>query len=301
MIKMSNLVVGNVRLRRANPAAVWQIAGCRTRGRLRITPRPLRLAPIIALLAGSLAVAAAPRRGFGQAASMPPSQIDPAAEALLQRTIQALGGAAFLNFKTMSSSGRAFSIADGATRGFIHYDSVIEFPARRRLSYGLSKKSKAVTLINNGSNGWELDRYGLIEQPPKEIQAWRLANRYSLENLLRLRIREPGMLIQMGKQDLVDNLPAQIVDMVDARQVEIKLYLSMANHLPLEVTLHILDPATHQWNDYADLYTDYQEIDGIQTPMHLIRFLNGDRVAETFRSTVRYNETYPAGYFEPGN
>lgn len=256
---------------------------------------------VIFLLACSPAIAAVPRSGTGQASSTPPSQIDPAAEALLQQSIKALGGAAFLDFKTMSSSGRAFSIADGVTQGFVHYESATEFPVRRRLSYGLSKKSKAVTLINNGSNGWEVDRYGLIEQPPEEVRAWRLANRYSLENLLRLRIREPGMLIQMGKQDLVDNLPAQIVEMVDARQVEIKLYLSMATHLPLEVTLHILGAATHQWNDYADVYTDYQEIDGIQTPMHLVRFLNGDRVAETFRSRVRYNETYPSGYFQPGN
>ncbi|MGH9435322.1 MAG: hypothetical protein ACRD06_04920, partial [Terriglobia bacterium] len=157
----------------------------------------------------------------------------------------------------------------------------------------------AVTLINNGSQGWELDRYGLIEQPPKEIQAWRLANRYSLENLLRVRIQERGMLIQKGKQDFVDNLPVQIVGMVDARQVQIQLYLSSAD-LPVRIAYRMLDPETHQWNEYADVYSDYQSIDGIQTAMHLTRYLNGDRVAETFRSQVRYNQTYPAGYFQPG-
>lgn len=301
MLTPWNVRAGVAGLRVGDSAASHRAGRCHARGRLRVVLCLRSVTLIIILSAGSLPILARPRPGFGQSASTPPSQIDPAAEALLQQAINALGGAAFLDFKTMSSSGRAFSIADGVMRGFVHYESAIEFPARRRLSYGLKKKSKAVTLINNGSNGWELDRYGLIEQPPEEIRAWRLANRYSLENLLRLRIREPGMLIQVGKQDLVDNLPAQIVDLVDARQVEIKLYLSMASRLPLEVTIRMLDPATHQWKDYADLYTDYQETDGIQTPMHLVRFLNGDRVAETFRSQVRYNEAYPAGYFEPGN
>ncbi|MGH9397188.1 MAG: hypothetical protein ACRD18_10110 [Terriglobia bacterium] len=231
---------------------------------------------------------------------MPPSQINPAAQALLQQSIQALGGPAFIDFKTMSSSGRAFSIADDVMKGFVQYQSATEYPSKRRLSYGLSKKSKAVTLINNGSQGWELDRYGLIEQPPKEIRAWELANRYSLENLLRLRVREPGMLIQKGKQDFVDNFPAQIVDMVDGRQVQVKLYLSTATHLPMRIVYRILDQQTHQWNERADIYSDYRAVQGIQTAMHLTSYLNGDRVAETFRSKVQYNETYPSGFFQPG-
>lgn len=254
------------------------------------------------VIAGALGLAAPMMPSMSraaQAAPAPASQIQPAAEALLQQSIQAMGGPAFLGFRTMSSSGRAFSIADGVTQGFVHYTSAASFPNRRRLSYGLSKRSKAVTLINNGDQGWEIDRYGLIEQPPKELRAWVFANRYSLENLLRLRIREPGMLIQKGKQDFVNNMTVQIVDMVDARQVRVKLYLSLATHLPHRIDVVTLDPETHQWNDYAEIYSDYQTVDGIETPMHLIRYFDGNRVAETFRSSVRYNETYPAGFFEP--
>lgn len=255
---------------------------------------------IIAGIIAALLVFISPSRDrAGQETSPPTSQIGPGAQVLLNRAIQALGGPAFLGCKTMSSSGRAFSIADGMTKGFVHYSSAMEFPAQRRFSYGLSKRSKAVTLINNGSQGWEIDRYGLIEQPPSEIHSWQLANRYSLENLLRVRIREPGILIQKGKQDFVDNFPVQIVEMVDARQVQVKLYLSSTD-VPVRIDYRILDPETHQWNEYADVYSDYQTIEGIQTPMHLIRYLNDDRVAETFRSQVHYNETYPARYFQPG-
>ncbi|MGH9407237.1 MAG: hypothetical protein ACRD3D_15560 [Terriglobia bacterium] len=255
-----------------------------------------------ALLAGALAIVLLLMpfvSGRAQNPSGPPSEIDPAAQALLNRAIQGLGGPAFLGFRTMSTQGRAFSISDGVTQGFVLYQSWSEFPAKRRLSYGLAKRSKAVTLINDGDQGWELDRYGLIEQSPKEIRAWRLANRYSLENLLRVRARETGVLIQKGGDDLVDNHPAQILDIVDSRQVAIKLYLDSQSHQPVEIAYRIMNPETHEWDEYSDIYSDYQSVGGVQTATHLVRYLNGDRVAETFRTQIRYNETYPAGYFEP--
>ncbi|HEX5483813.1 MAG TPA: hypothetical protein VFZ08_14410, partial [Terriglobia bacterium] len=199
---------------------------------------------------------------------------------------------------TMSTQGRAFSISDGAAEGFVKYQSDVEFPDKRRLSYGFKSK-KGVTLINDGDKGWELDRYGLIDQSPKQIHAWTLSNHYSLENLLRRRIHEPGMLIQKAGTDFVDNLPAQVIDILDARQVRLKLYLNGQTHLPIRIAYQILNPQNHEWDEYADVYADYREIQGVQTPMHLVRYLNGDRVAETFRLQARYNQTFPAGFFQP--
>lgn len=240
-------------------------------------------------------------RPANSAGPLPPAHISPDGQALLDKTIQALGGPLFLDFKTMSSKGRAFSISDGATQGFVLYQSAAGFPDKRRLSYGLSKKSKAVTIINNGDQGWELDRYGLIEQSPKEIRAWRLANRYSLENLLRVRVHQPGSLVQSGGQDFVDNQPVLVLDIFDVNQVEVKAYINQATGLPLQVTYRVLNPDTHQWDDYADVYSDYLPAQGVQTPMHLVRYENGNRVAETFRTQVRYNDPYPTGYFAPQN
>ncbi len=226
------------------------------------------------------------------------SQIDPAAQALLNEAIQALGGPAFLNFKTMNTVGRAFSITDGVTAGFVHYESEEEFPDKRRLAYGLGKR-KEITLINNGSHGWEIDRYGLIEQTDKQIRAWRLANRYELANVLRRVIHEPGTLVQNGGQDFVNNQAAAIVDILDARQADVKLYLDTGTHLPIRIAYRLLNPRTHEWDDYVEVYADYQQIQDIDTPMHLVRYVNGERAAETFRFHAQYGETYPPGTFQP--
>jgi len=69
-------------------------------------------------------------------ASAPVLRVDPKAQALLDQTIQALGGQAFLSFKTMTTSGRSFSISNEQTAGFVTFDSQVEYPDKRRFAYG---------------------------------------------------------------------------------------------------------------------------------------------------------------------
>jgi hypothetical protein len=231
-------------------------------------------------------------------APTPTSRVDPKAQALLDQTIQALGGQAFLSFKTLTTSGRSFSITDEKTTGFVTFDSQVEYPDKRRFAYGLGKK-KPIVLINNGDEAWEVDRMGLTHQTPEQARRWKINNTYSLENLLRLRIHEPGALVQDAGSDFIDNLATRVLDVVFSNQVRAKLYLNKANSLPVRITYSVQDPKTLEWDDYADIYGDYQSFQGIQTPMHITRFLNEERVSETFRNTAKYDEAFPATLFQP--
>lgn len=225
-----------------------------------------------------------------------PTRVDPRAQELLDRAIQALGGPAFLRVKTLTTRGRVFAIAEGATAGFAPFESWMEYPDKRRFSYG---KKQRVILINNGEQAWELDKYGLTTQLPEQRQRWKVSNRYSIENLLRLRIREPGVLIQAGAVDFVDNVPTRVVDILDPQGTHVRLDLHRQTFLPIRITYRVQNPQTREWDESADVYGDYQDIQGVQTPMHLTRYLNGERVSETFRNSARYDEDYPPDYFQP--
>jgi len=234
--------------------------------------------------------------GAGQISAPPPTRIDPTAQELLDRAIQALGGPAFLGFKTLTTRGRLFAIEDESTAGLAPFQSYVEYPDKRRFSYG---KKKPVILINNGDRAWELDRFGLTTQLPEQVQRWKLSNRYSLENLLRLRIREPRLLIQAGGVDFVDNVPTRTVTIVEAQGTSVRLDLHRQTFLPVRISYRVRNPKTREWEEYADVYGDYQNIQGIKTPMHITRFLNGERASEIFRNSAQYDESYPANYFEP--
>lgn len=224
------------------------------------------------------------------------SHIDPQARQILDRTIQALGGQAFLNAKSLTSKGRVFFFQDGATAGLEPYESWTQYPDKRRFSYG---KTKPVILINNGDKGWELDRYGLIAQPDQQLQGWILSTRYSLDNLLRIRINEPGVLVQVGKVDFVDNVPTQGLDITALGGISIRLDLHRQTLLPTRITYRIRNVKEDAWDVYSNAYSDYKAFDGIQTPMHVYRSLNGERIGETFLNYAHYNEDYPANYFNP--
>jgi hypothetical protein len=232
----------------------------------------------------------------GQNPAEVPSRIDPKAQQVLDRVIQALGGPAFLKVKRQTTRGRIYSIHDEATSAFAPFESAVEYPDKRRFSYG---KNPPVILINNGDQAWELDRYGQTTQPAEQARRWRISNRYALENLLRLRIHEPGILIQLGGVDFVDNVATQALDMVDAQGTQLKLDLNRQTLLPVRVTYRVQDPKTGDWTEFADVYSDYKNIQGIMTPMHIARFLDDERVSETFRSSARYDDEYPPSYFQP--
>ena len=220
--------------------------------------------------------------------------IDPQARQMLNRAIQAMGGQAFLNAKSLTSKGRVFFFQDGATAGLEPYQSWVLYPDKRRFSYG---KTKPVVQIFNGDKAWELDRMGLMSLSDREVQNWILSNRYSLENLLRLRINEPGVLIQMGKVDFVDNVPLQGIEITAAGGTSVRLDLHRQTFVPSRITYRVRNVKEDAWDEYSDAYSDFKNIDGIQTPMHITRYLNGDRIGETFRNSAQYNEEYPSNYF----
>jgi hypothetical protein len=225
-----------------------------------------------------------------------PSRIDPKAQQVIDRVIRALGGPAFLNMKRLTTRGRTYSIRDDSTSGFAPYQSAVEYPDKRRFSYG---KNPPVILINNGDQAWELDRLGQTSQTEVQAWRWRISNRYSLENLLRVRIHEPGVLIQPGGVDFVDNVATQALYIVDARETQLKMDLNRQTILPVSITYRVRDPKTGEWTEFSDVYSDYKNIEGIMTPMHIARFLDGERVSEIFRSYAHYDDTYPPTYFQP--
>jgi hypothetical protein len=264
-------------------------------------PLAFRLPPFgvgVLLFAFCLPVARA-QQTQSQTAPAPPTRppvVDPKAQVLLDKIIKALGGPAFMGFKTLTTRGRTYSVVHESTAGMAPYTQLMEYPDKRRFTYGTSKP---VALINNGDQEWEVDQYGTTHQLPMQILRWKVTNYYSLENLLRLRIHEPGVLIQMGGVDFVDNMPVQVMEIIDAKQVDIKMYINRTSSLPQRITYSVLNPSTHEQDDYADDYSDYNDFDGVMTPMHIARFINDERVSENFRNSAKYNETYPPETFSP--
>ena len=225
-----------------------------------------------------------------------PSRISPKALELLNHAIEALGGPAFLDYKSLATSGRVFGFSNGQMAGVEPFKSTSVPPDKRRFTYG---KSKPVTLINNGQEALELDQYGLTHQLPDQVGEWKIANRYSLDHLFRSIIKESGVLVLDHGVDFVANQPAYVIEIIDARDVHVQVYLRKSSYLPLRVTYRVPNSSIQDWDEYTDDYNDYQRFDGIMTPMNIAREKNGERVGAVYRNKARYNVDVPANYFQP--
>jgi hypothetical protein len=237
---------------------------------------------------------APPQGSVSSQSSTLPVRIEPKAQQVLDRTIQALGGAAFLSAKTLTTHG---TLGSGGG-GIVYFDSQVQFPDKRRLTYGLAKKGKPIVVINNGDLGWEIDRMGTVSLDSEDIRTWRFNNRYSFENLLRLRIHEPGTLVQTAGVDFVDNVAVNMLDVVDAQQTQIKLYLATQTGLPVRISYRKWNPLINDWDDYSDIYGNYGTYQGITIPKQISHMMNNRRLSEVFRDSVVFNETYPPGIFD---
>jgi hypothetical protein len=242
--------------------------------------------------------AAPPQTNAPSNPSTLPIRIEPKAQQILDRTIQALGGASFLNAKTMTTHGTLGSGGSAAGAGIVYFDSQVQFPDKRRLTYGLAKKGKPIVIINNGDHGWEIDRMGTVTLDSEDVRTWRFNNRYSLENLFRLRIHEPGTLVQSAGVDFVDNVAVNVLDMVDVTQNQIKLYLSTQTGLPVQISYRKWDAAINDWDEYSDIYGNYSTYQGITVPKQISHLQNDRRMGEVFRDSAVFNETYAPGIFD---
>ena len=244
-------------------------------------------------------MATAATAAFGAQKASPtalPSRISPKAQQLLNHAIQALGGQAFLDFKTISTTGRIFAFSSGHMGRVEPFKNTYQPPDKRRLTIG---KGKPVILINNGSQAWEQGQYGLVHQLPGLVHQWNVANRYGLDNLFRSLIREKGVLILDHGVDFVANRPVYVIEIFTAENVRVRLDLHKTNYLPLRVSYQLQNPATQEEEDYLDEYNGYQNFDGIMTPMNIVREMDGERTSAIYRDKVNYNQALPPNYFQP--
>lgn len=235
-----------------------------------------------------------------QKQSLPPfpSRIDPKAKELLNHAIKALGGQAFLTFKNISTTGRVYFFYNGQMTDLAPFKSVYMPPDKRHFSYG---KGSAIVLINNGDQNWEVAHHGLDSQSSKQLERWKLQKHFGLNAIFRSLIRQKGVLILDHGVDFVSYRTCYVIEIFDAQNDRITLYLRQSNYLPIRVDFRLRNTASNYWDHYVVNYSDYQRIDGIMTPMEIVTSRNGYRFGAIYRNSARYNVTVPANYFKAPN
>lgn len=165
---------------------------------LKFFSRPARLTLLLALSSAHVAGAQSP------AGNAPPkvevvagaAESDERAESIIRRAVEAMGGGAYLNVRTVVGRGNYTPYANGVPGDIVAFLDYIAFPDRERTEF----RSRGVRSIQTnvgagaGAAGWIYDGMAksLHDMKPEQIEDFRFAMRTSVDNLLRGWWRKEG-------------------------------------------------------------------------------------------------------------
>jgi hypothetical protein len=242
-----------------------------------------------------MALAASPRLAAQGDEALMPDQSAAKAKEFLQAAIQALGGQTYLDVHDVTCNGNIGQFDHGGNvtgfGKFIDYS----MPPDKERQENLPKRN--IIEIYNGKQGWVLDRGGVSEAPASDLAEFQQDNLKDIDNILRHRIHEPGMIFRYAGPDIVQLQQADWVELVDNDNRTIRIAFAQATHLPIQEVAEARDPKTQLTRRETDYFADYHEVQGIQTAFQLQRDVNGVKRFHAFFAQCKYNTNLPDSLF----
>ncbi len=147
----------------------------------------LTRACLCALALFTLSAAAPAQEAGAPGAPKPAPKLDEKAEEVLRRAVEAMGGRAYLDVRTVVSRGYYTPFKDGVATLPIRFEAYLVFPDRERTEFSGAGLRSIQT--HTGETGWVADLKAkpvkLADINPEQAADFRTTMRVSLDNILR--------------------------------------------------------------------------------------------------------------------
>ena len=269
---------------------------------------------VVPILVGSMMFTS--RATAQRADTMMPEESAARGKQLLTELINGLGGAGYSEVRESQCEGRRVIFGhNGEPMGNIAYADYRRFPDKDRVEYiakghntalkfligvdGLDWSHGGVVItVYNNDHGWTYDKSGVSELPVTSISDFQEQVKRSVENLLRLRLKEPGLMIRYGGADTVDLKQVDWVELVDTDDRKFRLAVDRSTHWLVRSSVTTKDEENQQVNEDVSIYSNYQLKDNVWTPLQISREHNGRRSAQMFIDSCHYNPGFADNIFE---
>jgi len=243
---------------------------------------------LAALLLEGIWIAVSPRAAVAQDPnSMMPEESAAKAKQLIQAAVQALGGAAYLNVRDVTCTGRLSQFGhSGNLSGYAKFVDYAKPPDKDRTE---NLPQHNIITVMNGNKGWVLDRGGVSEAPQTDVSQFESDTKKDIDNILRNRYKEPDMVLRYAGTDIVDLREVDWIELVDSDDRTIRIAFSRESHMPVRKVVTTRDPNLRMKFDETEFYSNYHPLNGVETPFQVTRERNGLKVYQVFFDTCDYN------------
>jgi len=183
---------------------------------------------------------------------------------LVDKTIDALGGDAFLNMHTRTEIGRASSFYHDRLSGFSVARIYTKYlpPATSALGevqrQVLGKKQEdAVLFLTNGA--YEVTFRGARPLAEDRVGRFRETTLHDIFYILRQRRNESGMTFEAMGIDVVENQPVETLNIYDADNRSVTVWINSDTWLPVRQRFKYWDPVINERREEVTHYTNYRD------------------------------------------
>ena len=230
---------------------------------------------------------------------------------LLDQTLEALGGDAWLNRKNVRELGHVARFFRGEPTGI-----VIDFSATRQFVNGSRPDAQRIGFITDKSmilpgkkidivqiwinnTGHEVTYKGNTTLPQEQIDDYYRRQDHSIEAIYRVWLKSAGVMVVDEGSTMVERRITERVSILSANNDAVTLDIDAETHLPRRRTFQTRNPKFKDFDEDAEEYDDYHTIQGLPTAFTITRYHNGDMASQTFLSKVEYDVDITPATFDP--
>ena len=219
---------------------------------------------------------------------------------LIQQVIEARGGASFLGYKTIQSTGHWTPFEQGLSTVPIPFLDYIIFPDKERTEFGKAKKKKDRKIqVNVGNGGWYYDGEAetLKEQDEKKLREFQEGLDTDIDRILRGGWQQKGVEVSFyGREETRPGDRADVVTIKFKSEFTVYLMIDRYTHLPM--TLSYEKPGGEKGTEkYEYRYNQYVAYDGVKFPNIVDLYRDRIQISRVNYESIKLNVQIPETIF----
>ena len=220
--------------------------------------------------------------------------VDEKSKAIIDQAIEALGGANYLNVKTVTGKGFYTVIHDGTAQVPQRFLDYIIYPDRERTEF-TSLGIKTIQ-TNSGETGWMFDGAvkKISDQSPAQVEEFKRGLRTSVENLLRgWWQKDGGKIIYVGRREAGLAKRNETIRLTYPNGFSIEYEFGAKDGLPAKVLYKRIrkdpDLGDEVETNEEDQLLKFITVQGITAPWVVDHYINGHQVTRINYEDIKYN------------
>jgi hypothetical protein len=97
---------------------------------------------------------------------------------------------------------------------------------------------------------------------------------------------------------VADQKLAHQISLINSKNQQVTLFIDVNTNLLVKKSFTWRDPRYKDKNEEAEIFGNYRQIQGIQTPLTYARTLNGETTSQRFMTKVNYNSDLQESLFD---